>query len=100
MLTFLKLKSNSTYNSSIQLDHKISTIPLSCPILKLYIQNFLFKGLNDWKNIQDVIRSTFMTMNDVIMKQSLEIQDLKKDRLNFVTREEVYMISDVLYNSY
>lgn len=37
----------------------------------------LTEGENDWLNIQDVIRITFIKLNDIILKQQEEIANLK-----------------------
>ncbi len=39
--------------------------------------NDLVHGENDWLNIQHVIRHTFKTMNEILVKQQNEIQSLQ-----------------------
>lgn len=37
----------------------------------------LIQGLNDWRNIQDIVRLTFRAMNDVVKAQGRTIATLE-----------------------
>lgn len=45
-----------------------------CPVV-----DDLLGGINDWQNIQDIVRLTFKALSDVVKSQGSDIHDLKKD---------------------
>ena len=49
----------------------------------------LLKGLNDWKNVQDIIRLTFKALSDVVRVQGEAIKDLEHGLQTRVSRSEL-----------
>jgi len=49
----------------------------------------LLKGLNDWKNVQDIIRLTFKALSDVVRVQGEAIRDLERASQTKVSRTEL-----------
>ncbi len=49
----------------------------------------LLKGLNDWKNVQDIIRLTFKALSDVVRVQGEAIRDLERASQTKVSRSEL-----------
>lgn len=49
----------------------------------------LLKGLNDWKNVQDIIRLTFKALSDVVRVQGEAIRDLERASQTKVSRGEL-----------
>lgn len=48
----------------------------------------LLKGLNDWRNIQDIVRLTFKALSDVVRTQGQAIRDLERQLPLKVSRNE------------
>ena len=48
----------------------------------------LLKGLNDWRNIQDIVRLTFKALSDVVRTQGQAIRDLERQLPLKVARSE------------
>lgn len=48
----------------------------------------LTQGENEWCNIQDIIRHTFITLNDLITKQQREIANIQAQLQQIQINEE------------
>jgi hypothetical protein len=49
----------------------------------------LLQGMNEWRNIQDIVRVTFKALHDVVKAQGATIQRLEEELLNKATWQEV-----------
>ena len=49
----------------------------------------LLSGLNEWRNIQDIVRLTFKALADVVKAQGLAIKDLERQMPQKATRTEL-----------
>ena len=49
----------------------------------------LLEGLNDWRNVQDIVRLTFKALSDVIKSQGMSISELEREIGNKVNKVEI-----------
>ena len=69
-LYYLKMKQGSiTYNYPLR--------PNSVPNRNVPdVNDELLEGLNEWRNVQDIVRLTFKGLSDVVKKQGIAIDEL------------------------
>lgn len=49
----------------------------------------LLNGLQDWRNVQDIVRLTFKSLSDVVRAQGFAIQELEREIHSKVSRNEL-----------
>lgn len=49
----------------------------------------LLNGLQDWRNVQDIVRLTFKSLSDVVRAQGFAIQELEREVAGKVTRQDL-----------
>lgn len=59
----------------------------------------LLKGLNDWRNIQDIVRLTFKALSDVVRTQGQAIRDIERQLPLKINRSEFSMALSSKANS-
>ena len=64
-------------------------------LILLYMQKtyleyyYLNQGLNEWRNIQDIVRSTFKALCDVVRSQGIAIRELEKQITTKASKSEL-----------
>ena len=49
----------------------------------------LLEGLNDWRNVQDIVRLTFKALSDVIKSQGSSIAELEREMGSKASKSEM-----------
>ena len=55
----------------------------------------LIQGLNDWRNIQDIVRLTFRAMNDVVKAQGRTIAALESKVVQYCILVVELLLCDI-----
>ena len=64
-------------------------------LILLYMQKtyleyyYLNQGLNEWRNIQDIVRSTFKALCEVVRSQGIAIRELEKQITTKASKSEL-----------
>lgn len=74
--------------------HDLSLDPSSTVVVEDLLQ-----GLNEWRNIQDIIRLTFKALSDVVKSQGNEIKELERQVSQKVGRAEFNSVTQQKSNS-
>ena len=60
-------------------------------LLHVIIYLYMKQGVNNWPNVQDIVRLTLKAITDVIKQQGYVLRDLEKCTINTPSRQEMNM---------